>query len=76
MQALLLEFFRKDAKLSDFIAEHDKTRLAFMEASCAICYVTFEKFLSNEAFSISGNLLRDMILDAVQGVLRSPIFWY
>ena len=73
MQALLLEFFRKDAKLSDFIAEHDKTRLAFMEASCAICYVTFEKFLSNEAFSISGNLLRDMILDAVQGVLQPYI---
>ena len=73
MQALLLEFFRKDAKLSDFIAEHDKTRLAFMEASCAICYVTFEKYLSNDAFSISGSLLRDMILDAVQGVLQPYI---
>lgn len=44
-----------------------------MEDSCAVCYVTFEKFLSNEAFSISGNLLRDMILDAVQGVLQPYI---
>lgn len=37
-----------------------------MKHSCAVCYVTFEKFLSNDAFSISANLLRDMILDAVQ----------
>ena len=70
---LLLEFFQKDVKLSDFIEPHAKTRLAFMEDSCAVCYVTFEKFLSNEAFSISGNLLRDMILDAVQGVLQPYI---
>ena len=39
----------------------------------AVCYVTFEKFLSNEAFSISGKLLCDMILDAVQGVLQPYI---
>ena len=71
---LLLEFFQKDVKLSDFMGQHAKTRLAFMEASCAVCYVTFEKYLSNDAFSISGSLLRDMILDAVQGVLQ-PIFW-
>ena len=70
---LLLEFFQKDVKLSDFMGQHAKTRLAFMEDSCAVCYVTFEKFLSNEAFSISGNLLRDMILDAVQGVLQPYI---
>lgn len=55
------------------MGQHAKTRLAFMEASCAVCYVTFEKFLSNEAFSISGSLLRDMILDAVQGVLQPYI---
>lgn len=70
---LLLEFFQKDVKLSDFMGQHAKTRLAFMEASCAVCYVTFEKFLSNDAFSISGSLLRDMILDAVQGVLQPYI---
>ena len=44
-----------------------------MKHSCAVCYVTFEKFLSNDAFSISANLLRDMILDAVQGVLQPYI---
>lgn len=44
-----------------------------MQEPCAVCYVTFEKFLSNEAFSISGKLLRDMILDAVQGVLQPYI---
>ena len=70
---LLLEFFQKDVKLSDFMGQHAKTRLAFMEASCAVCYVTFEKYLSNDAFSISGSLLRDMILDAVQGVLQPYI---
>ena len=70
---LLLEFFQKDVKLSDYMGQHAKTRLAFMEASCAVCYVTFEKYLSNDAFSISGSLLRDMILDAVQGVLQPYI---
>ena len=44
-----------------------------MQEPCAVCYVTFEKFLSNEAFSISGKLLCDMILDAVQGVLQPYI---
>ncbi|MFR5149090.1 MAG: hypothetical protein ACLTER_05790 [Ruminococcus sp.] len=38
--------FQKDVKLSDFMGQHSKTRLAFMEASCAVCYVTFEKYLS------------------------------
>ena len=70
---LLLEFFQKDVKLSDFMGQHAKTRLAFMEASCAVCYVTFEKFLSNDAFSISANLLQNMILDAVQGALQPYI---
>ena len=50
-----------------------KPDLHLWKTSCAVCYVTFEKFLSNEAFSISGSLLRDMILDAVQGVLQPYI---
>ena len=70
---LLLEFFQGDTSLGDFLLEHKDARLGFMENSCAVCYVTFEKFLSNEAFSISGNLLRDMILDAVQGFLQPYI---
>ena len=61
---LLLSFFQGDSSLASFIQENRETKLGFMEKSCAICYVTFEKFLSNDAFSISANLLRDMILDA------------
>lgn len=70
---LLLSFFQRDSSLASFIRENRETELDFMEKSCAICYVTFEKFLSNDAFSISANLLRDMILDAVQGVLQPYI---
>lgn len=70
---LLLSFFQRDSSLTSFIRENRETELGFMEKSCAICYVTFEKFLSNDAFSISANLLRDMILDAVQGVLQPYI---
>ena len=70
---LLLSFFQGDGSLASFILENRETELGFMEKSCAICYVTFEKFLSNDAFSISSNLLRDMILDAVQGALQPYI---
>lgn len=70
---LLLSFFQGDSSLTSFIQENRETKLGFMEKSCAICYVTFEKFLSNDAFSISANLLRDMILDAVQGALQPYI---
>lgn len=70
---LLLSFFQRDSSLASFIRENRETELGFMEKSCAICYVTFEKFLSNDAFSISANLLRDMILDAVQGALQPYI---
>lgn len=70
---LLLSFFQSDISLASFIRENPGTDLVFMEKDCAICYVTFEKFLSNDAFSISGNLLRDMILDAVQGALQPYI---
>ena len=70
---LLLSFFQGDSSLASFIQENRETKLGFMEKSCAICYVTFEKFLSNDAFSISANLLRDMILDAVQGALQPYI---
>lgn len=70
---LLLSFFQGEATLPAFLQAHSETDLSFMEKSCAICYVTFEKYLSNEAFSISGKLLCDMILDAVQGVLQPYI---
>ena len=70
---LLLSFFQGDSSLASFIQENRAAELGFMEKSCAICYVTFEKFLSNDAFSISANLLRDMILDAVQGALQPYI---
>ena len=70
---LLLSFFQGDSSLASFIQENREIKLGFMEKSCAICYVTFEKFLSNDAFSISANLLRDMILDAVQGALQPYI---
>lgn len=70
---LLLSFFQGDSSLASFIQENRETKLGFMEKSCAICYVTFEKFLSNDAFSISANLLRNMILDAVQGALQPYI---
>ena len=70
---LLLSFFQGDSSLASFIQENHETELGFMEKNCAICYVTFEKFLSNDAFSISANLLRDMILDAVQGALQPYI---
>lgn len=70
---LLLSFFQGDSSIASFIQENRETELGFMEKNCAICYVTFEKFLSNDAFSISSNLLRDMILDAVQGALQPYI---
>lgn len=70
---LLLSFFRKDTSLSSFIQEHPEACLNFMDTTCAVCYVTFEKYLSNESFSISGKLLSDMILDAVQGALQPHI---
>lgn len=70
---LLLSFFQSTCSLSSFIEDHQETDLAFMKHTCAICYVTFEKYLSNEAFSISEKLLCDMILDAVQGVLQPHI---
>jgi len=70
---LLLSFFQGEATLPAFLQAHSETDLSFMEKGCAICYVTFEKYLSNEAFSISGKLLCDMILDAVQGVLQPYI---
>ena len=70
---LLLSFFQGDSSITSFIQENRETELGFMEKGCAICYVTFEKFLSNDAFSISANLLRDMILDAVQGALQPYI---
>ena len=59
---LLLEFFQKDVKLSDYMGQHAKTRLAFMEASCAVCYVTFEKYLSNDAFSIYSRVFATSVL--------------
>ena len=70
---LLLSFFQGDSSITSFIQENRETELGFMEKNCAVCYVTFEKFLSNDAFSISSNLLRDMILDAVQGALQPYI---
>ena len=70
---LLLSFFQGDSSIASFIRENRETELGFMGKNCAICYVTFEKFLSNDAFSISSNLLRDMILDAVQGALQPYI---
>ena len=70
---LLLSFFEGETSLSSFTGQNAGTDLRFMQEPCAVCYVTFEKFLSNEAFSISGKLLRDMILDAVQGVLQPYI---
>ena len=70
---LLLSFFQGDSSIASFIRENRETELGFMEKNCAVCYVTFEKFLSNDAFSISSNLLRDMILDAVQGALQPYI---
>ena len=69
----LLSFFEGESSLSSFTEENRSSDLHFMQEPCAICYVTFEKFLSNEAFSISGKLLCDMILDAVQGVLQPHI---
>ena len=70
---LLLSFFEGETSLSSFTGQNAGTDLRFMQEPCAVCYVTFEKFLSNEAFSISGKLLCDMILDAVQGVLQPYI---
>ena len=69
----LLSFFQGEDSLDSFMERYGTEKFEFMKHSCAICYVTFEKFLSNDAFSISGNLLRDMILDAVQGVLQPYI---
>ena len=63
----LLSFFQGEESLDSFIERYGAEKFGFMKHSCAVCYVTFEKFLSNDAFSISANLLRDMILDAVQG---------
>ena len=72
-EKLLMKFFQGDETLEKFLELHKDTDLDFMNHSCAICFVTFEKFLSNEDFSISGSLLQDMILDAVQGVLQPDI---
>lgn len=72
-EKLLLDFFQGEETLEKFLELHKDVELNFMKSSCAICFVTFEKFLTNEAFSISGNLLQDMILDAVQGVLQPDI---
>lgn len=69
----LLSFFQGEESLDSFIERYGAEKFGFMKHSCAVCYVTFEKFLSNDAFSISANLLRDMILDAVQGVLQPYI---
>lgn len=73
IEKLLLDFFMGQDELDAFLKKHAEAQLTFMKESCAICYVTFEKFSSNEAFSISQNLLRDMILDAVQGILQPYI---
>ena len=69
----LLSFFQGEESLDSFIERYGAEKFGFMKHSCAVCYVTFEKFLSNDAFSISANLLRDMILDAVQGVLQPKV---
>lgn len=72
-EELLLSFFQGTQPLDDFLKEHKDLKLLDMKHSCAVCYVTFEKYLTNDAFSVSSNLLRDMILDAVQGVLQPYI---
>ena len=51
---LLLEFFQKDVKLSDFMGQHAKTRLAFMEDSCAVCYVPLRSFYLMKHFPSPG----------------------
>lgn len=56
----LLSFFQGEESLDSFIERYGAEKFGFMKHSCAVCYVTFEKFLSNDAFSISANLLRDM----------------
>lgn len=64
----LLHFFETDESLENFLQTYPDC--SFMKEACSICYITFEKFLSNKAFSISKTLIRDMILDAVQGILQ------
>lgn len=70
---LLLKFFTGTQSLAEFLESNREEDLSFMKAPCSICYVTFENHLSDEDFSISPNLLRDMILDAVQGLLQPYI---
>lgn len=70
---LLQDFFQSDLTLNDFIHSHPESDLSFMKDPCALCFITFEKFISNDAFSISKKLLRDMILDVVQGLLQPHI---
>lgn len=65
---ILLHFFETDESLENFLQTYPVC--SFMKEACSMCYITFEKFLSNEAFSISKTLIRDMILDAVQGILQ------
>ena len=67
---LLLQFFTGTLSLVEFIQSNRESDFSFMESPCSICYVTFENHLSNEVFCISKNLLRDMILDALQGLLQ------
>lgn len=67
---LLLQFFTSTQPVAEFIQSNREVNFSFVKDSCSICYVTFENHLSNEDFFISPNLLRDMILDAVQGLLQ------
>lgn len=60
---LLLSFFEGETSLSSFTAQNASTDLRFMQEPCAVCYVTFEKFLSEENYmhrltlsSISANV--------------------
>ena len=60
---LLLSFFEGESSLSSFTAQNASTDLRFMQEPCAVCYVTFEKFLSEENYmhrltlsSISANV--------------------
>ena len=60
---LLLSFFEGESSLSSFTAQSASTDLRFMQEPCAVCYVTFEKFLSEENYmhrltlsSISANV--------------------
>ena len=52
----LLSFFQGEESLDSFIERYGAEKFGFMKHSCAVCYVTFEKFLSNDAFSICATL--------------------